>query len=137
MFAVARTATADQDHRTALLSLKELLARTPEHADALFLLGANHAQVGLLAEAEESLGRAVALKPGLESARFELLLLQVLRGASELARENARVLVEGAATPALREAGAGVFEATENSNPAPFPPSAPFLLFPSSPRSPS
>jgi predicted O-linked N-acetylglucosamine transferase (SPINDLY family) len=44
---------------------REVLARTPDHADALHLLGVVHHQQGDQGEALRLIGRAIALKPGL------------------------------------------------------------------------
>lgn len=59
----------------AIEYLKRLLLIEPANAEALYLLGAQQAQVGLFERGIESMGRAVDLKPELHAARFQLGLL--------------------------------------------------------------
>jgi len=44
---LALRASFDGDHHTAILHLKELLKDEPEHAEALYLLAIQHAELGL------------------------------------------------------------------------------------------
>jgi len=69
----------------AIRLLKEALFRSPERADLRYLLGAMHAQIGLVARGIEEIAEAVALAPGLHPARFQLGLLHFSRGEYEQA----------------------------------------------------
>lgn len=67
-------------HDEAILKLKKLLETTPDNAAAVFLLAAEHAEIGLAARAEEGMARALQLDRNLHVARFQLGLLQYSRG---------------------------------------------------------
>ena len=58
----------------------------------LFLLGAQHAQIGLHARAIEEIARSVALDATVPAAHFELGPLHMMAGAGEQAREAWRPL---------------------------------------------
>lgn len=65
------------DHGAALGYLKEGAAHYPEDARIAYMLGAEHAQIGLYDRAEAEMSRAIALNPVLHVARFQLGLLQM------------------------------------------------------------
>lgn len=67
--------------------LKTLLERQPGNGYALYLLAAQHAQMGLLDRAEEGFRMAVAAAPELPTARFQLGQLLAVKGAASEARE--------------------------------------------------
>jgi len=65
------------DHGAALGYLKEGAARYPADARIAYMLGAEHAQIGLYDRAEAEMTRAIELDSGLHTARFQLGLLQL------------------------------------------------------------
>ncbi len=65
------------DHGAALGYLKEGAARHPDDARIAYMLGAEHAQLGLYDRAEAEMARAIDLDPALHTARFQLGLLQL------------------------------------------------------------
>jgi len=67
-------------HGDAIEYLKEAAAKPESNAKVHFLLGAEHAQIGLFDRAAEGMGAALKLDPGLVPARFQLGLLYLVRG---------------------------------------------------------
>lgn len=59
----------------AILYLKHLLQQQPNHARALYFLGAQHAEIGLYDRAVEDMSKAVELDPSIDTAHFQLGLL--------------------------------------------------------------
>ncbi len=72
---LAINAMAREEHHAALNYIKEVLALEPENATALYLLGAEHAELGLYDRAIEEMEQALLLDSGIEMARFQLGLL--------------------------------------------------------------
>lgn len=83
---LAIVATRRGDHGTALAFLKEGVQRFPDDARLAYMLGAEHAQIGLYDRAEEEFERALTLAPELHTARFQLGLLRMTNGNIESAR---------------------------------------------------
>lgn len=67
-------------HDDAITLLKRALAATPGDARLHYLLGAEHAQIGLYVRAAEEMQSAVDLDPSLETAHFQLGLLHMTSG---------------------------------------------------------
>lgn len=65
------------DHGAALGYLKEAAARYPEDARIAYMLGAEHAQIGLYDRAEAEMRRAIEIDRSLHVAAFQLGLLQM------------------------------------------------------------
>lgn len=80
LLALALEASRRDDSGHAMAYLKEATSRHDATGEALFLLGSEYAQVGLIAEAKASLARAVAVAPGLAMARFQLGMLHLTSG---------------------------------------------------------
>src|SRR5262249_47474207 len=59
----------------AIRLLKEANALSPDNAELIYLLGAMHAQIGMVPRAIEEIAGALALAPDLHGARFQLGLL--------------------------------------------------------------
>jgi tetratricopeptide (TPR) repeat protein len=77
---LALQASKTGQHENAVLLLKRLVAQEPENSRALYLLGAEHAQIGLYDRAKEEIGKAINLDPGMHAARFQLGLLFISSG---------------------------------------------------------
>ncbi len=93
------------ERETAIAELRALLARQPDHADSLELLGSVLAASGETAEAESTLRRALELDPLAERGRVELAQLQRSTGRLEEALDHYRRALETA--PAMGEAHFG------------------------------
>lgn len=74
--AASQAAQVDQ----AIAKFKEAIESDPSAGLPHFLMGAELAQLGRMAEAEAAFASAVLLAPGLEIARFQLGLLQFTSG---------------------------------------------------------
>lgn len=72
---LAINAMGRDEHHAALNYIKEVLALEPKNAEALYLLGAEHAELGLYERAIEEIEQALLIDPKIEMARFQLGLL--------------------------------------------------------------
>ena len=77
---LAMNASAAGKHEDAISSLKRALALAPTEGRIHYMLGAEHAQIGLYDRAAEEMAQAVKLDPGLDTARFQLGLLHITSG---------------------------------------------------------
>lgn len=73
----------------AMVMLKTLLEREPDHAMARYLLAAQHAQLGMMDRAEAGFREVVERAPDFPIARFQLGQLLLTRGEAD---EAVRVL---------------------------------------------
>jgi len=87
-------ATNNNDPEKALEYLKSCLELEPQRADAMYLLGATYAQLGMYDRAAETLAQTIALNPRQHTAVFQLGLLQLTRGDVEAARRTWSALDE-------------------------------------------
>jgi len=72
---------ADQNrHEEAITLLKRALALAPGDARLHYMLGAEHAQIGMYERASEEMSAAVELDPSLNTAHFQLGLLHLTSG---------------------------------------------------------
>lgn len=95
----AMNASRDED-ATALLAV--LLEREPEHVQAIYLLAAHHAQLGMLDLAEEGFLKATALAGNdFPMPRFQLGQLLMVQGRPDEA-VNVLLPLTNAVDPALR-----------------------------------
>lgn len=78
---LALRASEAQHHEDAMKYLKTATNRFPDNAQAHYLLGAEHASIGMYERAIEEMSEALRLDPGLLTARFQLGLLHMTRGA--------------------------------------------------------
>jgi tetratricopeptide (TPR) repeat protein len=70
-------------HGDAITHLKEAANKSERNAKVRFLLGAEHAQIGLFDRAAEEMTAALKLDPGLVPARFQLGLLYLVHARVE------------------------------------------------------
>lgn len=92
LLSLATRAIDRRDPEAALVYLKRLLELSPDDGHALYLLGAVHAEIGMVERAIAEMTRAVEREPGLAIARFQLGMLLVLDGPPERAYEAWRPL---------------------------------------------
>lgn len=88
LFALAVRASDQQDSAQAISLFKRALEARPDFAAAHYLLGAEHAQLGMFDRAAEEMARAVACQPDLHAARFQLGMLQLTSGQPGGARQT-------------------------------------------------
>jgi tetratricopeptide (TPR) repeat protein len=100
-FHLALHASSVGQHGTCMTYLKEVLKQQPRNAPALYLLAAQHAEIGMLERAVSGIKAALAIEPGLEIARFQLGLLLLDSQRRSEAKENFAGL-SGSADAALR-----------------------------------
>jgi tetratricopeptide (TPR) repeat protein len=98
---LALHATQNSSPEKAITHLKRLLDVAPDHANAIYLLGALHAEIGMHDRAAEEMGRALELDPTLATARFQLGLLHITSGRVAEAEEVWKSLEEIGADHAL------------------------------------
>ncbi|VUD61816.1 hypothetical protein TDB9533_02900 [Thalassocella blandensis] len=84
---LALHAIEKSDHHKALEFLNECLETNPGDANVLFLIGAEHAEIGLNARAIREMERALEINPALEVAALQLGLLYSQQGNEEKAIE--------------------------------------------------
>jgi hypothetical protein len=84
LFHLAVEAARRDDHGAAITYLKRAIdlpdgtvISVDDHARALYLLGAEYAQIGLVERAQDSMAQALALKPDMHTARFQYGLLLI------------------------------------------------------------
>lgn len=112
---LAINATESNDHHAALTYLHQALGITPENADALLLLGAVYAELGLMDRAIATLEECLSLNEEMEMAAIQLALLYIATGRENEARPNInRVL--GKSSDAQLQALAEALEHMLNQN---------------------
>lgn len=77
----------------AVVMLKTLLEREPDHIHGQYLLAAQHAQLGMYDRAETGFRRVIASGSELPIARFQFSQLLLLKGAAEEASQVLAPLV--------------------------------------------
>ncbi|KQV48444.1 hypothetical protein ASC95_21155 [Pelomonas sp. Root1217] len=86
LLALALEASRRNDAGHALAYLKEAAGRADASVQALFMLGSEYAQLGLVAEAKASMAKAVELGDDFPLARFQLGMLHVTSGETDMAK---------------------------------------------------
>lgn len=79
-FHLAINATQNNQHHAALEYLHKCLELAPDNAQAIFLLAAEHAELGLYNRAIAGMEKCLALDPGIEMAYYQLALLYIQQG---------------------------------------------------------
>lgn len=74
------------DPHACMSYLKEALRQQPGNASAIFLLAAQHAELGLAKRAIDGFTMALSIEPGLEAARLQLGVLLLDRNRPEEAK---------------------------------------------------
>lgn len=105
---LAIEASAGGDSGTAIAYLKEAVSRPDGSAPAHYLLGAEYAQIKLYDRAAAEMEAALALDPGLATARLQLGLLWLTGGDAQRAAAVFAPLAELKAGEPLRHFGAGL-----------------------------
>ncbi|NHR04867.1 hypothetical protein HA052_06620 [Chromobacterium haemolyticum] len=87
LFQLALQAMESQQHAEAVALLKQGVRNDGEDARLRYLLGAEYAQIGLFDRAVVEMEQAVALRPGLVMAVFQLGLLHLTQGQPDRAEQ--------------------------------------------------
>lgn len=77
---LALDASGKDEQERALTFLKRALAQAPHNARVLYMLAAQHAQMGLRERASDEMRQAVQGDPGLHTAHFQIGLLHFVAG---------------------------------------------------------
>jgi Flp pilus assembly protein TadD len=77
---LALRASNENRHEEAINYLKQALELAPNNAKVHYMLGAEHAEIGLYDRATQEMSRAVELDPALITAQFQLGLLHFTSG---------------------------------------------------------
>lgn len=77
---LAIEASREQKHGDAIAYLKQAVERSASNFKAVYLLAAQHAQIGLNDRAIEGFRKALEIEPQLAPARFQLGLLLLVNG---------------------------------------------------------
>lgn len=80
---LAINATQNNHHHAALEYLHKSLELTPENPIAIFLLAAEHAELGLYLRAIQGMEKTIELDPNIEMAFYQLALLYLQQGMPE------------------------------------------------------
>lgn len=90
---LAIQASRNSDAQHALLYLKHAMQQQPGDGELLYLLAAEHAQLGMYERAAEEMTAALNLKPDMHTARLQLGLLHLTAGRGDAALSVLRPLV--------------------------------------------
>jgi tetratricopeptide (TPR) repeat protein len=85
---LALRASDQNRHEEAISYLKRALDISPDNAKAHYMLGAEHAEIGLYDRAAEEMAKAVKLDPTLVTAQFQLGLLHITSARVKEAEET-------------------------------------------------
>lgn len=100
---LAVNASQQGDHHASIDYLHKCLDQEPENSDALYLLAAEHAELGLLDRGIAGMERAIELDPAQETAKFQLALLYLAQSRPEKARDSLESLHEETQDAALKQ----------------------------------
>jgi tetratricopeptide (TPR) repeat protein len=84
---LAIRASAQNQHEQAISHLKQAIEKEPDSAKLYYMLGAEHAEIGLYDRAIEEITKATKIDPKLDTAHFQLGLLYVTSGDIQKAIE--------------------------------------------------
>lgn len=77
---LAINATQNNQHHAALDYLHKALDQEPDNAQAIFLLAAEYAELGLYQRAIENMEKSISIDPSIEMAHYQLALLYIQLG---------------------------------------------------------
>lgn len=111
-------ATQQGLHHSALDYLHKCLEQEPENASAIFLLAAEHAELGLYKRAIEEMKKSISLNDKLEMAYYQLALLYMQQGDDSEAQPLWQHLADQSADESLQEFSKGMLLLTADSRQA-------------------
>ena len=77
---LAIRSSQESRHEEAIAYLKQALEDEPDNAKVRYMLGAEHAEIGMYDRAAKEMAEAVKLDPSLVAAQFQLGLLHITSG---------------------------------------------------------
>ncbi len=89
---LAIRASAQNQHEQAISHLKHAIEKDPNSAKLYYMLGAEHAEIGLYDRAVEEITKATRIDPKLDTAHFQLGLLYITSGDAQKAIEAWKAL---------------------------------------------
>ena len=113
-FHLALDATKQGLHHPAMEYLHKCLEQEPDNANAIFLLAAEHAELGLYKRAIEGMKKSIELDDQLDMAYYQLALLYLQQGEEAEAYSLWQHLSLQSPDPSIREFSQGmlIFEST-------------------------
>ncbi len=114
LFHLALQASSKGDHDKAIRYLKEGLAISPS-AKFYYILGAQHAEIGMYERAVEEMTKALELDGSMDTARFQLGLLKMTMNDVEGARDTWSLLDEKDEKEPLRLFKTAILEAASGN----------------------
>lgn len=105
---LALHASGKGDHHAALIYLKSALAQDERNALAMYMLAAQHAELGLYQRARSEFLQALEINPGMDIARFQLGLLHTQLNEADAARATFGHLAEFTADNSLKAFSRGL-----------------------------
>ena len=99
---LAARAAQDSNHHDALKFAHKSLELEPNKPEALFLLAAQHAEIGLYDRAKEGYRLSIEQKPDLHLARFQLAMLSLQSGEMDDLQEQIAYIETHADNPRLK-----------------------------------
>jgi tetratricopeptide (TPR) repeat protein len=87
LFQFALRAIGKGEHEQAIGHLKQAHQLEPGNGKILYLLAAEHAEIGLFDRAAQEMEEALKLEPDMPAARFQLGLLHITSGRVDQARQ--------------------------------------------------
>lgn len=112
---LAINATKTNEHHSALEYLHKSLELEPDNAGAIFLMAAEHAELGLYDRAIEGMQKALEIAPDLEMARYQLGLLFMQQGRIDESKDVWDYLSENADDKAIEILAKGLMKLDEES----------------------
>lgn len=82
---LAIKASEQSDHEGAITKLKAALDIEPDNSNIIYMLAAEHAEIGMYQRAAEGMQKAIELDPKLYTAAFQLGLLHMTNGETQQA----------------------------------------------------
>ncbi|WP_185232967.1 hypothetical protein [Teredinibacter franksiae] len=101
-FHLAVDASKKSEHHEALKYLHLVLEQDSDHSAAIYLMAAEHAELGMLDRAAAGMARALLLDPSLEMARFQLAMLHMQLGQQAESIKELEKLKEVVKLPNLK-----------------------------------
>jgi len=109
-------ASGNARHDVAITYLKELTNKEPSHLDALYLLGAEYAQIGLYDLAVDFMQKALVVDPELRIANFQLGLLFMATERYEQAKETWSIILSDGENDYLSQFSEGLTSLVNNDS---------------------
>lgn len=111
---LAINATQNDQHHAALDYLHKALDQEPNNAQAMFLLAAEYAELGLYQRAIDNMEKSIELDPSIEMAYYQLALLYIQLGRPEESIPLWQHLSENAKDNSLMLFSKGIIELESN-----------------------